>query len=156
VHLVRQLKTKSSRRHILLPRIAADALAAHRTRQAADRALAGSNWEENDLVFPNTVGRPINPSNFLLREFYPLLRGAGLPRMRFHDLRHSAATLLLGLGVHPKVVSEMLGHTPRSASRSTYTHTSPLPCSSRRSPPSTTCSATLSVRQSTWQSTRHR
>ena len=68
VHLVRRRKTKSSRRHILLPRIAADSLAEHRTRQAADRALAGSNWEANDLVFPNTVGRPINPSNLLIRK----------------------------------------------------------------------------------------
>ncbi len=62
-------------------------------------------------MFPNQVGRPINPSNFLPRDLYPLLKRAGLPRMRFHDLRRSAATLLLELGIHPKVVSEMLGHS---------------------------------------------
>jgi integrase len=93
-----------------------------RARQNAERALAGSAWDDNDLVFPNGIGRPINPSNFLLREFYPLLRKAELPRMPFHDLRHSAATLLLGLGVHPKVVSELLGHTQIGITLDLYSH----------------------------------
>ena len=79
-------------------------------------------WEDNDLVFPNQVGRPINPSNFLPRDFYPLLERAGLPRMRFHDLRHSAATLLLELGIHPKVVSEMLGHSQIGITLDLYSH----------------------------------
>jgi hypothetical protein len=60
----------------------------------ARRAAAGGN----DLVFPNTVGRPINPSNFLLPEFYPLLRDAGVPRMRFHDLRTVSRLSLLSPG----------------------------------------------------------
>src|SRR6266487_4527422 len=71
---------------------------------------------------PNTIGRPINPSNFLRREFYPLLKKASLPRMRFHDFRHSAATLLLGMGVHPKIVSELLGHTQIGITLDLYSH----------------------------------
>ena len=75
-----------------------------------------------ELVFPNSVGRPINVSNFLPRDFYPLLKPAGLPRMRFHDLRHSAATLLLELRIHPKVVSEMLGHSQIGITLDLYSH----------------------------------
>jgi integrase len=64
----------------------------------------------------------LHPRNFLLRDFYPLLKHAGLPRMRFHDLRHSAATLLLELGIHPKVVSEMLGHSQIGITLDLYSH----------------------------------
>src|SRR6266542_5740727 len=122
VRPVRQLKTKSSRRQIFLPRIAVEALTAHHERQGQERRLAGTAWEDNGLVFPNQVGRPINPSNFMPRDFYPLLKRAGLPRMRFHDLRHSAATLLLELGIHPKVVSEMLGHSQIGITLDLYSH----------------------------------
>jgi integrase len=122
LRLVRQLKTRSSRRQILLPRIAVDALKRHHDRQDQERRLIGAGWEDNGLVFPNQAGRPINPSNFMPRDFYPLLERAGLPRMRFHDLRHSAATLLLELGIHPKVVSEMLGHSQISITLDLYSH----------------------------------
>jgi integrase len=122
LRLVRQLKTKSSRRQVLLPRIAVEALTAHHERQGQERQAAGAAWQDDNLVFPNTVGRPINPSNFLPRDFYPLLERAGLPHMRFHDLRHSAATLLLELGVHPKVVSEMLGHSQIGITLDLYSH----------------------------------
>lgn len=82
LHLVRQLKTKSSRRQVLLPRIAAEALTAHRARQAVERTHAGTAWEDHGLVFTNTLGGPLHPRNFLLRDFYPLLGRAGLPQMR--------------------------------------------------------------------------
>ena len=59
------------------------------------------------------------------RSFLPLLEAAGLPRMRFHDLRHTAATLLLGQGVHPKVVAEMLGHARISTTLDLYSHVTP-------------------------------
>lgn len=64
-----------------------------------------------DLVFANEVGRPIESGNLLRRSFWPLLKAAGLPRIRFHDLRHSAATLMLGLNVHPQGVSVMPSHS---------------------------------------------
>jgi integrase len=122
LHLVKQLKTKSSRRQVLLPRLAFESLSDHRTRQVAERAHTGTEWEDHGLVFTNTLGRPLHPRNFLLRDFYPLLDRAGLPKMRFHDLRHSAATLLLELGIHPKVVSEMLGHSQIGITLDLYSH----------------------------------
>jgi hypothetical protein len=68
------------------------------------------------------VGAPLHSSNFLQRSFYPLLERAGLPHIRFHDLRHSAATLLLGLGIHPKIVSELLGHSQIGITLDLYSH----------------------------------
>ena len=102
LHLVRKLKTRSSRRQVLLASVAVDALTRHLANQRGERRQLGPAWDEQGLVFPNTVGRPLHSSNFLQRSFYPLLEQAGLPHIRFHDLRHSAATLLLGLGIHPK------------------------------------------------------
>jgi integrase len=64
-------------------------------------------------------------TNILQRSFHPLLVRAGLPRIRFHDLRHTCATLLLGRGVHPKVVSEMLGHSTVGITMDTYSHVLP-------------------------------
>ena len=77
------------------------------------------------MVFANEVGRPIEAQNVRSRSFWPLLERAGLPRIRFHDLRHTAATLMLGCGVHPKVVSEMLGHSQISITLDLYSHVTP-------------------------------
>ncbi len=93
--------------------------------QAEERLRLGVAWEENDLVFANEVGRPIEAQNLRNRSFWPLLVRAGLPRIRFHDLRHTAATLMLGRGVHPKVVSEMLGHSQISITLDLYSHVTP-------------------------------
>jgi integrase len=122
LHLVRRLKTRSSRRQVLLVRVAVEALRRHLANQREERRQLGLPWDEQGLVFPNTVGRPLHSSNFLQRSFYPLLEQAGLPRIRFHDLRHSAATLLLGLGIHPKIVSEMLGHSQIGITLDLYSH----------------------------------
>jgi len=122
LRLVKQLKTSTSRRQVLLVDLAVEALVAHRTRQDDEHRQLGPAWDDQDLVFPNTVGRPLHPRNFLRRDFYPLLERAGLPRIRFHDLRHSAATLLLGLGVHPKIVSELLGHSQVGITLDLYSH----------------------------------
>ncbi|HEU5348749.1 MAG TPA: site-specific integrase [Ktedonobacterales bacterium] len=118
-------KTKYSRRRIALSQVAVEALREHRTRQLPERLALGPAWEDLDLVFPNTVGKPIDGVNLLPRNFHPLLERAGLPRMRFHDLRHTAATLLLGRGINPKVVSEMLGHSHVSVTLGIYSHVMP-------------------------------
>jgi integrase len=86
----------------LLVSIAVDALERHLARQREERLLLGLEWDDHGLVFTNTVGKPLHPSNFLQRSETPLQERAGLPRIRFHDLRHSAAALLLGLGIHPR------------------------------------------------------
>jgi integrase len=122
LQLVRQLKTRQSRRAVLLPELAATALVDHRARQAAEREQQGTCWEEHGLVFPNLAGRPLNPTNLRQRSFFPLLARAGLPRIRFHDLRHSCATLLLGEGVHPKIVSDLLGHSQIGITLDLYSH----------------------------------
>jgi integrase len=118
-------KTEMSRRNIVLPRRALRALATHRARQTEERALFGEAWTDLGLVFPNTIGYPEDASSFVRRDFRPLLRQTGLPRIRFHDLRHTAATLLLEEGINPKVVSEMLGHAHISITLAIYGHVTP-------------------------------
>jgi integrase len=103
---------RSSRRLVVLPRLAVAALLRHRTVQARERLRAGPRWGELGLVFPNTVGRAILPQNLLQRSLYPLLERAGLPRLRFHDLRHSAATLLLARGGAPEGGERAAGAHP--------------------------------------------
>ena len=115
-------KTKSSRRQVQLTPMAIDALRRHRTAQNTERLALGSAWEDNDLVFANAVGKPILASTLIRLSFAPLLKRAGLPRIRFHDLRHTAATLLLEQGVHPKMVSAMLGHSTIAITLDLYSH----------------------------------
>ena len=85
----------------------------------------GARWDHQDLVFCNTIGRPVEAQNLVRRSFKPLLERAGLPSIRFHDLRHTSATLLLGQNVHPKVVQERLGHSQVSVTMDTYSHVMP-------------------------------
>lgn len=119
-------KTVHSRRRIALSQAAITALRRHRERQTDERVAAGPLWDTtHDLVFPNTIGRPLHPSHLLKRDFRPLLRRVGLPAIRFHDLRHTAATLLLRRGVNPKIVSEMLGHANVSITLDVYSHVTP-------------------------------
>ncbi|HLZ56781.1 MAG TPA: tyrosine-type recombinase/integrase [Ktedonosporobacter sp.] len=117
-------KTASGRRKIMLPQVAVDALKEHRAHQEEIRAKAGSVWREQDIVFCNALGGFLDPRN-LLRTFSSLLKKADLPHIRFHDLRHSAATLLLTMGVHPKVVQEILGHSNIAITLGTYSHVLP-------------------------------
>ena len=117
-------KTARSRRLVLLSALAAASLIRHRSAQQAEREGART-WEDNDLVFPNRIGRPMYATNLLSRSFSQLLEKANVRRVRFHDLRHTAATLLLGEGIHPKVVSEMLGHSKTAITLDTYSHTTP-------------------------------
>jgi integrase len=87
--------------------------------------LAGL-WEDHGLVFPNETGRPLNPSNLRNRSFKRIKARSGVREdLRFHDLRHTCATLLVGEGVNPKVVSEMLGHASITITLNTYSHVLP-------------------------------
>jgi integrase len=118
-------KTHRSRRQIALPPMAVEALRAHRSRQEDERQFLGEAWEPLDLVFPNQHGAPIRNNNLLVDSYFPLLQRAGLPRIRFHDLRHTCATLLLGRGVPVKVVSELLGHASIAITLDVYAHVLP-------------------------------
>ncbi len=104
---------------------AVGALSDHRRRQNEDRLRLGTLWQDGGLVFTSTVGTPVGIGNLTYRSFRPLLERAGLPRIRVHDLRHTAATLLLGKGVHPKIVQEMLGHSTIAQTMDTYSHVLP-------------------------------
>ncbi|HEX4208645.1 MAG TPA: tyrosine-type recombinase/integrase [Ktedonobacteraceae bacterium] len=119
-------KTKGSRRSIALTGFAIDALKKHRRHQEEARRVAGTSWEDHDYVFYTPTGRHLSPSSSVLDPFKILLKRAGLPDIRFHDLRHSAATLLLGEGVNPKVVQEILGHSKISMTMDIYSHVMPI------------------------------
>lgn len=122
---VSEPKTTKSRRRIHLTRMAIEALKQHRTRQQKARLAVGPAWNEQGWVFCNTMGGPIDARNMIRRSFRPILAKAELPMIRFHDLRHSAASLLLTLGVHAKVVQELLGHSQISVTLDTYSHVLP-------------------------------
>ncbi|HET6659226.1 MAG TPA: site-specific integrase [Rubrobacter sp.] len=115
-------KTKKSRRSIRLTPRATDVLEQHLGRQLWDIRMLGDNYADQGLVFSTDTGAFINPSNVRRRSFAPLLRKANLPHMRFHDLRHTCATLLLGKGTHPKFVQELLGHATVAITLDTYSH----------------------------------
>jgi integrase len=116
-----QPKTKQSQRMLPLPPSMAATLRQHRALQLQDKMLAGTRWQEFDLVFATSIGTPITESN-LVRAFHKLLTRAGLPRMRFHDLRHSCATLLAAQGVAARVAMEILGHANINTTLNIYTH----------------------------------
>lgn len=118
-------KTAHSRRQVTLTATALDALRRHKARQARERLRVGEVWSDQDLLFPNPVGQPMKAGHLLRQNFYPLLAKAGLPKIRFHDLRHTAATLLLEGNVNTKVVSEMLGHTGVGITMDLYQHVTP-------------------------------
>ena len=118
-------KTAKSRRRIHLTRMAIEALKQHRIRQREVRQAAGPAWNEQEWIFCNVIGNPIDVGNMIRRSFRPILVKGELPIIRFHDLRHSTASLLLTLGVHAKVVQELLGHSQISLTLDTYSHVLP-------------------------------
>jgi integrase len=113
-------KTSRSRRVVSVPAVAVGSLREHRVRQLEDRLAAGADWRDANLVFATRKGGPLEPGN-VVRSFKRALKRAALPNMRFHDLRHSCATLLLVQGVAPRVVMEILGHSQISLTMDTYT-----------------------------------
>ena len=118
-------KTRGSVGVVPLTSMAVESLRRRRAAQAAERLRLGETWDDQDLVFTNRVGRPINPSNLLLREFYPLLERAGVAHIRFHDIRHTVATLLMEQGVDTKVVSNLLRHADVGITQNLYQHVTP-------------------------------
>ncbi|MFF7242608.1 tyrosine recombinase XerC [Embleya sp. NPDC008237] len=121
--------TKNRRkRTIPLPKLCVAPLRWQRMRQAAMREAAGDTWQASDLVFTTRSGRSIEGRN-VLRSFYRLSDKAGLPRIRVHDARHGAGTLLALAGTHPRVAMEILGHSKISTTMEIYTH---VPDASKR------------------------
>src|SRR5262249_35338256 len=123
---IEEVKTEAGRRQIHLSAQATEALRQHQLRQLAERAKVGLVWREHDLVFCNILGGAIAVSNFRRQSFAPLVRAAGVPYIRPYDMRHTAATLLLLAGIHPKVVSEMLGHSSVTITLAVYSHVLPM------------------------------
>ncbi len=115
-------KRESSRRSgILLPEVVS-ALRQHKRRQLEHRLMAGPRWEENGYVFPTRRGTPQRADNMLKRSLKPLCAGASLRPLTFTDLRHSCATFLAFLGVHPKTAQKILGHSSIAVTMNVYTH----------------------------------
>lgn len=117
-------KTRRSRRQIALSPIAVAALRAHHLRQYEERLKLGLAWTDYGLVFATEAGTPLYGGN-VYRAFQRLQVRAGLPTIRFHDLRHTCATMLLSARVNPKIVSEMLGHASVAITLDIYSHVLP-------------------------------
>lgn len=118
-------KTDAGRRTIPLDQKTVRVLREHVAQQRLDRASTGEKWQDFDLIFPSTIGTPQSPSN-LLREFKMLLGEAGVRVIRFHDLRHTAASHMLDQGVPISDVSKILGHSEPSTTLDIYTHLIPV------------------------------
>jgi integrase len=131
--VLQELKTAKSRRTLALPAVCVEALKTHRKRQLEERLKAGDRWQDTGLVFTTyrtcregrgrgmKVGAGLHPRN-VLRVLHQLLDDAKLPRVRFHDLRHSAASLLIAAGVELVEVSLLLGHSELRVTADLYSH----------------------------------
>ncbi|SNS32575.1 Site-specific recombinase XerD [Geodermatophilus pulveris] len=117
-------KTRRSQRTLALPLPLVGALHEHRARQLGERMLAGSEWHDEDLVFAQPNGRPIDKKTDY-DDWTRLLHKAGVRHVRLHDGRHTAATLLLSENVHPRVVMELLGHSQMRTTMDIYSHVMP-------------------------------
>jgi len=117
-------KTQRSKRKIMVPPFVIDVLKQHQERLPAMREHAGTRWKEQDVVFSNKYGGYMDVA-VLSHNFKRLLQRAGLPNIRFHDLRHTTASLLAKLKVHPKIVQEVLGHSNISMTLDIYSHMFP-------------------------------
>ena len=120
----RQPKTRLSRRAVALSPVAVGLLRQHRRAQIEARLFAGPAYQDQNLVFATGIGTPIEPGN-LLRAWAKITAAAGVGHVRIHDLRHAHATLMLRQGIHPKIVSERLGHANIAITLDTYSHVVP-------------------------------
>jgi integrase len=113
-------KTQSGIRAITIGDLTLQKLRDHRTNQAIEKTKAGDRWQESDLIFPTVIGTPSDPHN-LLKDFKALLQKAGLPVMRFHDLRHTSITLVLNeIGAPVKEAQQRAGHASPSTTINIY------------------------------------
>jgi integrase len=129
--VLQSLKTEKSRRTLVMPDVCITELKAHRTRQLEERLKAGEKWVDIGLVFTTyakrgderMIGTPLHPRN-VLRIFHGLLETTEpkIPKIRFHDLRHSAASLLLSEGIQLAEVSQLLGHSELRVTADLYSH----------------------------------
>ncbi len=117
-------KTARSRRKIVLPAFVVAMLKQHRKNQLEQRLKVGDDWQDRDLVICGLEGNYLNP-RYLLKLFDKLLVEAGLSHMRFHDLRHSVVTLLLGMGVDPRTIQVFVGHEDITTTLRIYSHVLP-------------------------------
>ncbi len=117
-------KSERSRRVVALTSFAVEILQNHRKEQAEHRLKLGPIFQDNNMMFPREDGTVWPPDSFST-VFAAFIRRSGLPHVRFHDLRHSHATQLLKQGVHPKIVSERLGHSKIGITLDTYSHVMP-------------------------------
>jgi len=116
------LKTEGSRRPLPLADFVVELLRSHRARQAESRLALGGEWANPELVFTTAGGEPLD-SGCVRRSFQRFLRQKGLRVIRFHDLRHSAATLLLAKGIQPHIATRYLGHSQIGTTLAIYAHT---------------------------------
>jgi integrase len=117
-------KTSKSRRTVYFPSGTGEALRAHRRDLNARRLSLGAAWQDKGLVFCREDGTMMEPGAISYR-LHRILKKVGLPQIRVHDLRHTAATLLLGKGENPKIVQELLGHSTIGITLDTYSHVTP-------------------------------
>jgi integrase len=116
-----EVKTAKSRRSLNIPRPVVESLKAHRARQAQDRLAVGEAWTDSGLVFTTQVGTPLDPRN-IYRDFVGVCERSGLGRWHPHELRHSAASIMLAQGVPIEVVSDILGHSSIRMTADVYGH----------------------------------
>ena len=121
---MREPKSPHSKRQIAMPASLIAVLEQQEAVQEAQKGLLGKSITRDDLVFAHLDGSPLD-RHTVSHKFAKVLVKAGLPHIRFHDLRHTHATLLLKSGVHPKIVSERLGHASVAFTLDTYSHVVP-------------------------------
>ena len=118
-------KTESSAQSVDLTPACLDALKKHRARQAQEKLLAGEKYQDLDLIFPISKGTPWDDINFVKQVFHPALKDAGLRHIRFHDLRHTCASLLIFQGESPKYIQRQMRHASIQMTFDRYGHLFP-------------------------------
>ena len=123
-YVFQSVKTDGSDRRVAIGPAAVERLLAQQRRLTVQRLVMGDKWDELDLVFPNNLGRPLEPSN-VSRSLHRFLKRAGVKRVRIQDLRHTCASLMLLANIHPKIVQERLGHSDIRITLQLYSHLLP-------------------------------